>query len=452
MLLSDLIRDVIRDLRKRWLRTGLTMMGIVTGTLLITLMVAIGEGLRNFISTQMGTIANPRLVHVFPDKVDFRALLLENLLQLGTPPREIKDDSEMEAMRRMLMRGPRFLSQEKIEEVEAIEGVVAVWPSVFLNARSIQIDGDDRRWTVHAVPWGWAHVDFLPMESGRRFSSNEASEVILSHQYLDSLGLSRPEELIGRKVIIQIDRVWIPGIGNPLALIDKIPEPIEFEAEVVGLTKRTLFSTAAFVPHARAMELSRQVQGDPTLYTSKKYGLVANILVDEEGRSKEVVKAIKKLDLGARSEAERFAAFNTIFVFINSALSIVGLAALGVAALGIANTLLMSVYERTREIGLYLALGASRKTIRRLFSLEAAIIGLLGGLIGIGTALIAGEVINGIFHLIFPTQWEGYAIFDFPGWLLVGAVLFAIIIATIAGLYPAHRASRLDPISALRYD
>lgn len=452
MLFSDLLGEILGDLRKRWLQTGLTMTGIVAGTMLITLMVAIGEGLREFLEAQMRSVADPKLIHVFPEKIDFRSLLLDELVQLGAPPREVKDDDERQAIRKMMMRGPRFLTMEEAEKVRGIEGVVDVWPTVLLNARWIRVEGDDRRWTVHAVSWGWAHVEFIPLEAGRRFSSNEAREVILSHQYLDSLGLLRAEDLIGRKITLTVDRIWSPGVSSALRLLEADPEPVLFEAEVVGLMKRSLFSTAAILPQGTAVELAREVQDDPDLHGGKKYAMVANLVVDREERVLEVVEEIKEMGLGARGEAERYAAFEAIFLFINSALSVVGIAALVVAALGIANTLLMSVYERTREIGLYLALGGTRKMIRRLFALEAATIGLLGGLVGVGVAMLAGEGVNALFHVVFPSRWEGYDIFVFPPWLLGGTLVFAVLVATLAGLYPAHRGSRLDPIAALRYD
>jgi ABC-type antimicrobial peptide transport system permease subunit len=112
----------------------------------------------------------------------------------------------------------------------------------------------------------------------------------------------------------------------------------------------------------------------------------------------------------------------------------------------------MSVVERTREIGLYMALGATRRTIRCLFALEAATIGLVGGGIGVGTAVGLGSLANLIFHMIMQDRWQGYALFHHPPWLLLGTVGFAVLIASLAGLYPSHRASRLDPIAALRYD
>lgn len=452
MLLSDLFGEVIGDLRKRWLRSGLTMMGIVAGTLLITSMVSIGEGLRDFLETQARTLSNPRLLHFFAEKIDVQQAFIDALTQMGSPPREVKEGSDTDAMRRLFLQGPQFLGQEDVEWVKGLPGVVEVWPFVPLNARWIQVEGDERCWTVHATHWGWAHIETFPLESGRLFSSNEAKEVLLSHQYLDSLGLTRSEELIGRKVRIAFDRILLPGVGASLPIPKPDQPGLDWEGEVVGLMKRNLFSTAAILPHGTAIAISREVQGDPTLHTGERYGMAGHVLVDRADRVPEVLRAIKKKGFGARSEAERFETLNAIFFVINLALSLVGGAALGVAALGIVNTLLMSVYERTREIGLYLALGANRRTIRRLFALEAATIGFIGGVVGVAAAVGLGLLANLIFHLALPHIWEGYAIFYFPLWLLGGTVGFAVLMATLAGFYPAHRASRLDPIAALRYD
>ena len=457
MRITDLIAEVIGDLRKRWLRTGLTMTGIIAGTLLITSMVAIGQGLKSFLEALWEALSNPRLITIFPGKINFRALMEDAFLQIGAPPREVKEDSEIDAMRRLMAAGPRFLPYEKVAEVKEIPGVVDVWPAVWLNSRWIQIEGDDRKWTVNATPWGWAHTEFIPLEAGRHFSGESVDEVILSHQYLDSLGLSDSEDLIGRRVRLQIDRSYIPGVGDGFPLLDPEAalrgEPgVLFEATVVGLMKRTLFSTAALIPHGRARQLGREVQGDETLFTEEKYSLAANVLIEREEQLPEVMAAIAKLDIGTRSNAQRLELFKSIFFFINFALSLVGGAALVVAALGIANTLLMSVYERTREIGLYMALGATRRTIRWLYAWEAAAIGLLGGALGVGLAVGLGELANMIFHAVFETRWEGYSLFTFPTWLLAGTVGFAVLVAAVAGIYPSHRAARLDPMQALRYD
>jgi ABC-type lipoprotein export system ATPase subunit len=132
-----------------------------------------------------------------------------------------------------------------------------------------------------------------------------------------------------------------------------------------------------------------------------------------------------------------------VFAVVDAFLSSFGVIALIVAALGIANTLFMAVVERTREIGVMKAVGASEGRIRLLFALEAMLIGLLGGIGGVALACLAGWVINHHAIARIAPDWRGIAFF-------ASTVFISSIIALLAGLWPAHRAARLDPIAALR--
>jgi putative ABC transport system permease protein len=137
---------------------------------------------------------------------------------------------------------------------------------------------------------------------------------------------------------------------------------------------------------------------------------------------------------------------------IQAVLSIFGLIALAVASLGIINTLIMAIYERTREIGVMKAVGASKGTIRLLFTFEAGSIGFWGGLVGVVLAWIVGQIINFASHLTFLQDYKSFNISAFPLWLILLVVGLSTGIALVAGLLPANRAANLDPIEALRYE
>ena len=124
-----------------------------------------------------------------------------------------------------------------------------------------------------------------------------------------------------------------------------------------------------------------------------------------------------------------------------------------VASLGIINTMIMATYERTREIGILRACGATRKNIRSLFIFEAGILGFLGGIIGLvlsyGLAEIGNTLVNGI------ASSQGVPItnlISFPLWLIVSVIALTTLIGILAGLIPAIRASHLNPVEALRYE
>jgi putative ABC transport system permease protein len=132
----------------------------------------------------------------------------------------------------------------------------------------------------------------------------------------------------------------------------------------------------------------------------------------------------------------------------------IGTLALLVASIGIANTMIMSVYERTREIGILKAIGASRGDIRVLFVTESALIGLAGGVAGITLGWLLGLGLNKLILAIL--RWQEIPVrgtfFVVTGWLVLLALAFATVVGLLSGLYPAARAARLDPIEALRYE
>ena len=145
---------------------------------------------------------------------------------------------------------------------------------------------------------------------------------------------------------------------------------------------------------------------------------------------------------------------NQVLTLLQVLLGSVGGLALLVAALGVANTMMMAIYERTREIGVLKALGASRSEIRAMFTVEAAFIGLIGGFFGLIFGALLGRLVDWIAHRYLIS--EGVTgvgdLSVIPPWLAIGALIFAALIGILAGLYPAARAARLDPVAALRHE
>jgi putative ABC transport system permease protein len=136
----------------------------------------------------------------------------------------------------------------------------------------------------------------------------------------------------------------------------------------------------------------------------------------------------------------------------------IGAIALLVAAIGIANTMTMAILERTREIGLMKAVGATNRDVLTIFLGEAAGIGFLGGLGGAGLGWIGGYILNVVSmqFLASQAQEQGYMSTslsaDTPLWLLLFAIIFATLVGFLSGLYPALRAATLEPVTALKYE
>ena len=167
-----------------------------------------------------------------------------------------------------------------------------------------------------------------------------------------------------------------------------------------------------------------------------------------------VQKRVEELGFGSFSVVDQLKELRTVFLILNSALGLLGGISLLVASFGIANTMIMSILERTREIGIMKAIGAEDREIKLIFFVEAGLIGLAGGVLGSLAAWGIDAVANRLAYK-FVLQPRGVSYVDFfalPPYLWLGAILFAVVIAILAALYPAARAARIDPVKALRHD
>ena len=181
------------------------------------------------------------------------------------------------------------------------------------------------------------------------------------------------------------------------------------------------------------------------------------MLVDHEDHVAAVSKAVSGLGLRTFSLVEFIVQVKRNVRLISFGVSMAAVAALFIAALGIANTMVMSVLERTHEIGVMKAIGARDRDVLRLFLIEGALIGLRGGLVGLLVGWLAkfpGNMIARRFIEQAPGQAPVVApsVFVFPVWLVVGIPLLTGLIATLAAIYPARRAARMSPIDSLRYE
>ncbi len=150
---------------------------------------------------------------------------------------------------------------------------------------------------------------------------------------------------------------------------------------------------------------------------------------------------------------DQFEEINRGFLVMDMILAVVGMIAIVVASLGIVNTMVMSILERYCEIGIMKAVGASDKDVKKIFFFESGVIGFLGGIFGLALGWLVSGLINQVVNYFLARQGVPFIqYFSFPWWLCLGAVFFSILVSLLAGIYPAVRAARVDPVVALRHD
>ena len=178
-----------------------------------------------------------------------------------------------------------------------------------------------------------------------------------------------------------------------------------------------------------------------------------NVRVKSPSQVQAVEDAIKKMGFRTFSIIDATRSVRRFFAVLDLFLGIFGSLALAVASIGIVNTLVMAILERRREIGIMKAIGASDSDVRRLFFAEAGVMGVFGGLVGVTLGWLIGRAINlGMNVYLRRQHFPPEQIWSFPWWLVLGAIVFAVLVSLVSGLYPAARAARLDPVQALRYE
>ena len=162
---------------------------------------------------------------------------------------------------------------------------------------------------------------------------------------------------------------------------------------------------------------------------------------------------VEKMGFQTFALMDQFEELKRGFFIMDAVLAVVGMIAIVVASLGIVNTMVMSILERYSEIGIMKAVGASDRDIKKIFFFETSMIGLLGGIFGLALGWLVSGLINQVVNYFLMGEGVPFIqFFSFPWWLCLGAVLFAMLVSLMAGIYPAVRAARVDPVVALRHD
>jgi putative ABC transport system permease protein len=193
-------------------------------------------------------------------------------------------------------------------------------------------------------------------------------------------------------------------------------------------------------------EISRAASDQP-VYSS------ISVRVKNPSQVQMVEDAIKKMGFNTFSILDASRSIQQFFKVLDVFLGIFGSLALAVAFIGIVNTLVMAILERRREIGIMKAIGASDSDVKKLFFAEAGAMGLLGGVVGVALGWTIGHAINLGTNIYLKRQsFPPEHFWSVPWWLVAFAILFSFLVSLAAGLYPAGRAARLDPVQALRYE
>jgi putative ABC transport system permease protein len=449
MKFIDIIKIAFSSLFRQKLRTLLTIFSIVIGSALISLVYAVIPGFEKFFNLQFNTLNSRSMIEVYPSSERPGMNILGGI---GKAPEEYEEGDGTGSFDWSM----GSFKDADIEKIEEIKGVKGVYESIFPNVDYAEFIDYNKKLKAGFVFYYPSFIlKNIDLVAGRHLEENDTGKVLIANQYLESLGVNDPNELIGKKIYLHASQVKLSQI-NILSESDvsgdEEPFGKDFEFEIIGVTEKTIISTAIFITFEDGVDIVKFIKNTEEVLTdndeTRQYVAVE---IEDENNAQEVKEDIEKLGFSANTFEDQQNILNDMFNVITIIFSSFGVLAMAVSSLGIVNTLIMAVMERTREIGVMKAIGARKISIAMMFTIEAALIGLFGGLIGLGLGLGLSEILDIISHKTFLSAFETLDLSNYTSLLALGPVI-SIVVSTIAGIYPAVRASRLDPVEALRYE
>jgi hypothetical protein len=243
-------------------------------------------------------------------------------------------------------------------------------------------------------------------------------------------------------------------IGQTVGLTVRLPrgETRNFITTIVGVEGGRSFQTLDLGLRER-IEIKAWWYGRPDTLDTDGYDLLI-VRASDESTVPAVVETAEAQGLQAQSLGAFLEIANRVLAIMQALLGSVGGLALLVATLGVANTMMMAIYERTREIGVLKALGARNRDVRGMFTADAVLLGFIGGVVGLVLGTFLGRLVDWIGHQYLAREGvTGIGTMSIvPLWLALGSLAFAAFVGVLGGFYPAARAARLDPVAALRHE
>jgi putative ABC transport system permease protein len=451
----DLVDLATRNLRESKLRNSLTTIGIAVGVASLVAMLSLGVGLQELANRRIGKSGLFDTVFV-TSKQDVRGMNRDR-------DDQNKDEPANAAPARLLDDSAR-------RDIERVTNVTEAVPEVRV-VTELRYNDKNHTAFLAGVPHSAGDSEAFENMKGHFFSSATAHEAILQNEFASELEPKDPQSLIGKEVIVRYaerkagvaDSAGSAAPDEGSGSFSVIRHEEKFK--VVGIIEeepyggmRMISRARLFIPTETAEQLNMMQFFDAasamrgTDPNAKAYSMLT-VKVSSPGKVQPVQEAIKKMGFRTYSILDATKSLRRFFTIFDMFLGIFGSLALAVASLAIINTLVMAVLERRREIGIMKAIGASDSDVKRLFFAEAGTMGVVGGLAGVGLGWLIGRAINlGTAIYMRRQQLPPENVWSVPWWLVLGAVGFAVVVSLLAGLYPASRAAKLDPIQALRYE
>ncbi|MGL4361780.1 MAG: ABC transporter permease [Cellulosilyticaceae bacterium] len=446
MKISDLIGMSIRSLWRRKLRTFLTILGVIIGASSIILMLSLGIAMNTNFRNQMEGMQSLTVIEVWNNSWD--------------DPNAPK------------------LDEKAVETLSAIPGVQMVVPEESISAY-LEIGKYRSRWSMQLMAMDPHELYALgyTADIGEPIPSNNNNYIIFGNGYArefekigkkrkNNYGMNDPIEInIGDTMELNLAELdWETGKPVTGSEGQKVAPPKNVKTTITGMfSEQTQNAYSMYI----SRDLYKKLKEEKEAYNKKLYGKDSQnnnknnegnkynslrVKVAKEDDVVEIQQNINDMGYRAYSSMEYLEEMKKVANSIQIILGGIGAISLFVAAIGITNTMMMSIYERTKEIGVMKVIGARLTDIKKMFLMEALMIGAIGGIVGVLFSYMISFIINKFGPQIASSLMMGSsgAISEIPLWLALSALIFSTLIGLISGYFPARRAMKLSALSAIK--
>ena len=475
MKIGDMIELGFANLWRTKVRTALTTLGVVIGIGALTSMISFGTGMERNITDAFEKNDLFNSLTITARKIDLESIA----------------EGDVSALAGQMTQPVSVLTDSTLKVISEVEGVQIAFPDFSFPAR-LKLMDHEREITVAGIPPGLReYPPFVNIAFGSFFDNDSSAMALIRWETLKRMKIIvedpenpvnfnfqeedqdflilPPDSLIGKPVYLTTAVMDYSNLVlNPLNMLSgdrQLPFKKKTTTFIIGgiIKRQSQFEERyikgdVMLPYKTARKIPRlgftniwDILGGGA--TREGYNAIY-VRLKEPGYMDPVVRTFKdEMGLNVFAIIDQLKEVRRAFLVLDGILGAIGTIALVVAGLGIVNTMLMSILERTREIGIMKAIGGSENQIKWIFFVEAGTIGFIGAIFGLilgwAVTLVANQIANSQF---LPAGEPQVDFFYFPMWLILGSIAFSIILSLLAGLYPAVRAARIDPVRALRHD
>lgn len=444
MSINDLISMALKNLKSRKLRTFLTVLGVIIGTTSIIVMLSIGFGFQKINTAMYSSMGNLTILDL---QKDFSAMDGESTIK--TKEKKLNDAAVTEASR-----------------VDHVTSVMPIYKAsaTFKSGRYVN------EWaSIIAIPPKVMEDFDFKIQDGRLLGNGDTKHIVfsggISKNFNDPkrMNIDASTKVDPMKSKIEISKINIEGaeMSGNFSEGDENKPVYSEKVSVVGVLVENENDWQNYNTVYMPIDYLKKLVKDSAQFSNtaspklNEYSLI-KVKVDDIKNVKYVQETLKSMGYNASNIfAEILENQNKNILIIQAVFGAISAVSFLVAAIGITNTMIMSIYERTREIGVMKVIGASISDIKKLFLIEAGFIGLLGGIIGVILSLILSTVFNIIAKGFLLSKFPTIGDFDpkisyIPFWLILVALFFSCLIGILAGYFPAKRAMKLSALDAIR--